>query len=306
MKKHLLTLSLFILTQIFVKGQAYIYHPFPDSNAIWSDDWNETSQTHQRLGIKGDTIILGTTYKKIYSLYDTTFTSPYSTYYAAIREQDKRIYAVIDNSNEQLLYDFNLLVGDTITYGYSLTPVGVDSFSRIVTGIDSILLMDGTYRKRYYLDANWNCYLNDTIVEGIGRISWMGLFNPLHNSMCTCGYSYNFSCFKQNDTVLYMNNAFCNYCFCGLGLGISNFTSNVDFQAFPNPFSSYTTLQISEHISNATLTIYTPQGKQVKQIKNLSSQSITLDRNHLPNGLYFTILTQGEKIIATEKLVITD
>jgi hypothetical protein len=305
MKKHLLTLSLFILTQIFVKGQAYIYHPFPDSNAIWSDDWNETPQTHQRLGIMGDTIILGTTYKKIYTLFDTTFTSPFSTYYAAIREQDKRIYTIIDNSNEQLLYDFNLLVGDTITYNYSLTPE-IDSFSRVVTKIDSIILMDGTYRKRYYLDANWNCYLNDTIVEGIGSISWKGLFNPLNSDICTCGDSYNFSCFKQNDTVLYMNNTFCNYCFCGLGLSVTDIIKNINIQVSPNPFTSHTTINVSNGIRNATLTVYNLYGQQVKQIKNISQQTFTLHQDHLPSGLYYISLMQNNKIIATDKLVITD
>lgn len=92
----------------------------------------------------------------------------------------------------------------------------------------------------------------------------------------------------------------------GVMIGINKYNSKKYFTIFPNPFTNHTILNISNEISNATLTIYTPQGKQVKQIKNISSQSITLERNHLPNGLYFTILTQGEKIIATEKLIITD
>ena len=45
---------------------------------------------------------------------------------------------------------------------------------------------------------------------------------------------------------------------------------------------------------------------EIKNIKNNSGQTITLNRDNLPNGIYFLQMTQENKIIATEKLIITD
>jgi len=75
---------------------------------------------------------------------------------------------------------------------------------------------------------------------------------------------------------------------------------------FPNPFSSHTTLWINKNLSNATLTVENILGQTVAQIKNISGQTITLHRGNLPTGLYFLRLRQGDKIIATKKIIITD
>jgi len=78
-----------------------------------------------------------------------------------------------------------------------------------------------------------------------------------------------------------------------------------DFTFFPNPFSAQTTLQTDNLLHNATLTIYNSFGQTVKQIKNISGPTVTLFRDNLPSGLYFIRLTQDNKIITTDKLVIT-
>ncbi|TAL63071.1 MAG: T9SS type A sorting domain-containing protein [Bacteroidetes bacterium] len=78
------------------------------------------------------------------------------------------------------------------------------------------------------------------------------------------------------------------------------------FSVYPNPFSSQTTLQTDNLFNNVTLTVYNSFGQIVKQIKNISGQTITLYRDNLAGGLYFIRLTQDGKVIATDKLVITD
>ena len=74
---------------------------------------------------------------------------------------------------------------------------------------------------------------------------------------------------------------------------------------FPNPFSSETTLQTDKPLKNATLTIYDCFGQEVKQLKNISGQTLTLSRDNFPNGLYFIHLTEENKSY-TDKLIITD
>lgn len=74
----------------------------------------------------------------------------------------------------------------------------------------------------------------------------------------------------------------------------------------PNPFSTQTTLQTDSLLKNATLTVYNSFGQIEKQIKNISGQTITVHRDNLPSGLYFIWLTQDNKTITTNKLLIMD
>jgi hypothetical protein len=74
---------------------------------------------------------------------------------------------------------------------------------------------------------------------------------------------------------------------------------------YPNPFSVQTTFHTSENLTGAILTVYN-SGKIVKQIKNISGQTFTFQRENLSSGLYFISLSQNGKIVASDKLLITD
>lgn len=88
--------------------------------------------------------------------------------------------------------------------------------------------------------------------------------------------------------------------------GISEQTHNKSVKIYPNPFFTETTIQTNQVLKSATLTVYNLYGQQVKQIKNISGQTVVLSRDNLANGLYFIRLTQEDKIITADKLVITD
>lgn len=92
---------------------------------------------------------------------------------------------------------------------------------------------------------------------------------------------------------------------CLTGINSLDFLNN-NIKIYPNPFSSQTTLQTDNLLHNATLTVDNYFGQTVKQIKNISGQTITLHRDNLSIGLYFVRLTQDNKVIATDKLIITD
>jgi len=103
-----------------------------------------------------------------------------------------------------------------------------------------------------------------------------------------------------------------------LNASVNEVENSLSLSISPNPFSSQTTLQSDNLFHNATLTVYNSFGQQVKQLKNISGQTVILSRNNLPSGLYFIALslnpspngggTQGGggEVIATAKLVITD
>jgi hypothetical protein len=88
-------------------------------------------------------------------------------------------------------------------------------------------------------------------------------------------------------------------------LGIVDNSSENIFSIFPNPFISSTTIQTIGNLKNATLTICNSYGQVLKQVKNISGQTVSLSRDNLPSGVYFIRLTEEKKIIAVEKLIIT-
>jgi hypothetical protein len=87
-------------------------------------------------------------------------------------------------------------------------------------------------------------------------------------------------------------------------VGMKEDKLNISLSVYPNPFSSQTILQTDFPLHNATLTLENYFGQTVLQLDNLSQQSITLNCEHLSNGLYILRLHQDQKVIATQKLVV--
>jgi len=75
---------------------------------------------------------------------------------------------------------------------------------------------------------------------------------------------------------------------------------------YPNPFHSSTTVQFNNPTNNADIIIYNQLGQVVKSITHISTQRIEIYRDGLPSGIYFISITNNNKVISTQKLVITD
>jgi hypothetical protein len=89
-------------------------------------------------------------------------------------------------------------------------------------------------------------------------------------------------------------------------LGINENSNTNDFSIFPNPCISSTTLNTNVNLNNASITIYNAVGQALKQVKNISGQTISLNLENLSHGLYFIRLTEENKIISIKKLIITN
>ncbi len=74
----------------------------------------------------------------------------------------------------------------------------------------------------------------------------------------------------------------------------------------PNPFSSSTVLKIERSLNNALLRITNSIGQLVGEIENINGQEITIQRNNLPQGIYFVSITEDNKQFPIIKLVIND
>lgn len=75
---------------------------------------------------------------------------------------------------------------------------------------------------------------------------------------------------------------------------------------YPNPFDFSTLIKLNVETRNAELNIYNSFGQKVKQLKNISGQTILFHRDNLGSGLYFIRLTQDNKLISEDKFIIAD
>ncbi|HLG35272.1 MAG TPA: hypothetical protein VI757_10355, partial [Bacteroidia bacterium] len=228
MKKVLL--GFILCASLGAQGQSSVYHPFPDSNAIWMETvwWmfpSNPPQCGQRdyvLFISGDTIIGSYSYKKILSSGYSHMcpfgpgVNYYSNRYVGAFRQDtslKQVFYVPENSSiENLLYDFNLNVGDTlpVTYNSFFPNVYVTSIDSILTGSD--------YRKLYWLsiERGWGEYA--FLIEGIG--SSYGLLNRFEPWFESGSY---LRCFTLEQQTIYQDSNFT----CNLDVSIAETSENI-------------------------------------------------------------------------------
>ncbi len=314
MKKLLQLIFLFALTNACVtlstgeaSAQTNVYHPFPDSNAVWCDSICGA----ESYSLAGDTIISTYSYHKLIlnghyfqihvnGMCDTNYGGFQNNYYVGAIRQDtaqRKIYFLAASSTQDtLLCDFSLTVGDTVRT-YNTEPFYPNS---VVTSIDSILI--GTqYRKRWrvYMQGicgNWNAQ----IIEGIG--STYGLLDQRypHGFCTTYGKLY---CFSQNNQTFYP------YYFTSSGCtqitGISDILNlNNQITIFPNPSTGIFTLKTSHTSTSLSMTsiiITTIFGEKIYETK-ISSEETKINLEKFSDGIYFLTLKTNDGII-TKKLV---
>src|SRR5437016_5667275 len=116
------------------KAQTSVYHPFPDSNAVWcggrSQCWNNKVANKNSTYVLGKTVFINghiygqlKIYEQFYTNCEGTFSCsclnppPWSidsmTYYIRQDRALKKVW-LYTGSQESILYDFNLHVGDTL------------------------------------------------------------------------------------------------------------------------------------------------------------------------------------------------
>lgn len=304
MKKLLLLVA--ALTSMTAKSQTSAYHPFPEDTATWVTDiyyntcMGYCSSTFYEM--RGDTIINGNTYNKIYNRNGNFYYMPTPnpplvgasfsgcSYVGAIRQDsiNEKVYFIDSTlSTDTLLYDFNLSIGDTVQSWYIKWGW---QYQLIVTSIDSIFL-NGSYHKR----INFNQCCQNSIIEGVGWAGELFGLNAVSNMYVAL------ACFNGNVIV---QEAFITECSiplnCSINVDIIEQTESKFFYLFPNPFSdklnfTYNNNKLSEII------IYDIASRKLLQQK--FTNSITLSTEQLARGIYFYEVQCGSSLCKKGKLV---
>jgi alpha-tubulin suppressor-like RCC1 family protein len=89
-------------------------------------------------------------------------------------------------------------------------------------------------------------------------------------------------------------------------VSVEEVTKENEFLIYPNPFSSTAILRSESPLHNATLKVYNSFGQVVKEMKNLSGETIEISRDNLPSGLYFIQITEEDKTLSAKKIAISE
>jgi hypothetical protein len=297
MKNLIVIFSLFLGT--VVQGQNDLYYPLPESNAIWNFHYyawcggpNNADEQYS-ITIAGDTSINNQTYKKLWIpsiLSHTVGICPgvEPGYKGAFRQDTtaKKVYYMPPLENiEQLLFDFNLAVGDTVTGYTQLTAQHPD----VVLSIDSVLI-GNTFRHRWNINNEYDI----SIIEGVG--STYGLVEQSPGGYIITEEGFEFNCFSHFGVTLYPDT-----------LDICDSISIIKplkiipdiIKILPNPSSGNFTVNLSRN-DWVMLNIYDLTGKiiRTRNIKGVTGIQI----EGIENGMYIVEVCDKNRNKTREKI----
>jgi hypothetical protein len=268
----------------------------PADSAIWRYRWYNidyiTTVLDNIIYLNGtDTVAYGNTYHKLISrafmqtvpngtippvISETANIS--DQYYGAIRESGKKVY-LLSLSGEDLLFDFNAVIGDSI-------PAYVGKIA--VTGTDS-LNIGGIFHKIYFTtDSTYY------VIEGVG--SNRGLIPQLNDG----GPQVQFLCFTDGlvtwspDTALPCTSIYQE------GhesvAGISNASS--DIIIFPNPVADWIHVKLSEDYKDAQFDLFDMLGRKLKVSLTNNNVEFNIFTGNFDPGIYFLKITSKDNLFS--------
>lgn len=245
-----------------------------------------------------DTTIQSKTYKKVF--YQGCRQTD-REYVGAIREEDKRVYylAAKDESKmEMLLYDFNMKVGDCISY-YS------GDVNLKLARIDKVQIEGETRRRYYFYDMDFypdEIYPYDSWIEGIG--SEQELMRPFRPIPTCMGCHLRVQCVHQGDKILYredMNSP----CSCENGQSVQKNGADNEFRILKNPVEDHIlSLELKDAKFNR-MEIYSWDGKMcmTKDIP-MSNGTMDIPLVNLQVGNYILIFSREDGSRESARIII--
>jgi len=298
--KRTFIIAMTMMTMLFSFGQSIV-----TTNKQWNNRVHycySLSVGTEHIKFTSDTVINSLTYKKVVRALDE-YEQMWEPYGYIRENQEKKIYYKINpGDTEQMLYDFNSPVHDTIYASGLITYFNIKamvSMPYYVHHCDSILI-DQTYRKRInlaLLDDTSNVYTQ--WIDSIGSTGGM-----LHNEFLLIGADYYFLlCYFENGILKYKNPeySFCHYWPTGID---ENTESAPTITIFPNPVTGISVMEIRgiENYSQVTVKFYDLFGSEVMSEK--AEKNIIIHKGKMPPGLYFYCVSVDDILIRTGKLIV--
>ncbi len=316
-----------ILTTILLfsfKAHSQFQSVLKDTNQYWRIYENQLLLYYyaysDSLYIKDTLIYNNKTYTKLWSTYHSrSYSIPY--YYGLLREDtvNGKLWYLNDTFNfgpqEELVYDFSLLPGDTFRTGFG-------NGRRAGFIMDTIFKLNGrTHAKLHIINDSLNIYY-----PFIGRSGFSFAYDTLE-FIEGVGNSFGFT-YSQQVNLFSLKNDYSQYLLCHTKNGIQNYQHNLDTNVisfirgcdtisppniitsipksqtflesnfFPNPSTGIVNLKTTEGLKE--IRVFTING----QLLNKYNIESTI---HLPEegGIYLIEAVYHNKIVRREKIIRT-
>lgn len=290
--KYILLVSFFFFNLNAFSQIDTTYVPFPTDSVAWNETYRSTTPIDEPsyqifIFMIGETDTIDNKLYNIVYRGSVAFEVNNNTYIMGYwREENKIVYFKDHNITEpeKIYYNFNLNIGDTIFYNNIYNDFSV------LQSIDSIEIVDGSYRKRYhYFSSSFQM----TQVEGIGNIE-INSGGILHPNVSFFFENENtINCVIRPNEVIFKNKNIPDHNCYELGLPITK-VDDLNLSIFPNPFEDV--LQINNLNQEVKISILSQTGKLVFKEENFNKNFINL--NFLDKGIYFLkIENQYYKIV---------
>jgi hypothetical protein len=286
----------------FADGSRWVYNTYESSEPGQEFDHYSDEQNI----IHGDTIISDLRYYKLFSTFHNTlvvnifpplmidsYDSVGPTFLRYDTLHHSVYYLPAIDSTERLIYNFNLMVGDT-------TPMQSPAFPTIISSIDTVTLF-GVPLRRFFVGGEVNPPWADTrnvIIEGMGGSNGLTYFQPEWDVVSGGYYGTRFTCFQYGDSIYSPYNGPCP--FIDFVSAVRPLEKQHELMISPNPTHVLFGITIGEELLNATFTIVDCLGRVAQSFK-LTELNSTTQLN--ASGIYFWHIEHGGHLIKTGKLI---
>jgi len=292
MKSTILSFIFILCFSHFMKALDYEYVPLVNEEHIWSycdarrigSGPVEYDLKYFHFQIKGDTVIQNITYKKVYADCSSNPTN----YAASIREENKKVYVVkLNEQQEKLTYDFNMEVGDRIQ---------IDDYRYYEVSKIDMIEIAGKLRKCY------NDFYGGKMIEGIGTLSGNFFLYPFDGILLyDIGRRFNYQ--KQGSEIVYKTNEFYfNADDCD-PVATNKIKKANDIQVVFNPANNQFQIIGLSSGNSYSFELIDITGKRL-MINSVSKDNNCFNVNNLIQGLYIYRLSENTKTSLFGKIVI--
>jgi len=237
----------------------------------------------------GDSTVGTKNYQKMYYWWDSLYSS--REFVGLIREEGARVYYIHPQmQNEGLLYDFNVMPGDTLEV-ISLFCPEPSELEFVCQTLDSVMIKTGEYRKRWTFGSP---YILDIWVEGIGS-----MHGAVHSSLYTCMIDYYafLLCFYVDGALVFQP---AGYSTCYINtVGIGENAKEKNPILYPNPVKSGDLIRLISPSDYNSLEIFSSQGILKMHLTNVGFANKPIETTGFATGVYFIRLSNrnGETVV---------
>jgi hypothetical protein len=227
-------------------------------------------------------------------------------------QNEEKVYYYRD-SRFFLLYDFNVNIGDTLTFSFKKSEFGESPYEIIpvkcVVHDVQFTNIDGKELKMIFTniidEISAYFHIKNGTYNYIEKIGHPKIFmEEVIETWTTMAYTTGLRCYYDNE-INYITDWWTKYdlpCDYYGRTNIFDIISNNYIQIFPNPTCDFITINIINEDIAFNYQLYDIQGKTLKQGK-LKSKSHIIDIRDLNNGIYFVNIKNEKQKSLIKKII---